>query len=414
MKVHLSILFLAGTLITTDSLATPARLPGIDRSQFIDRSMDEDDIMRIWMLYIGQGDAILVQFPTDGTNPIELLVDGGKSGAKLRQHFRDLYPNATQNSPVTIEHVTLTHHDLDHMQGLTGLMKDNRFNLNRIYHNGLATWQMPTNLPSDARIIRDDQRFLGRLEDSGDDFTSEFRITDLASIQSGVSGDQFQGKFETYASEIAAQSVAAERVLRGDTIDLGGNLSADIELEVRWPEDPPQAYDGTSWSHTINGNSVVLKLTYNDFSILLTGDMNSHSEEEMFHVLESSNQEDEIAVDVLKVPHHGSADNDEAYLRATGAIVSIGSMGNQGFTQWHHPSETVVSWTGGFRRSYHTHARELRSFDGRTDSMVESNHILIETDGEWFRLVEFTDLDDAIPTVRQTATGNGTRWIRAE
>ena len=36
--------------------------------------MDADDIMRIWMLYIGQGDAILVQFPTDGTNPIELLV----------------------------------------------------------------------------------------------------------------------------------------------------------------------------------------------------------------------------------------------------------------------------------------------------------------------------------------------------
>ena len=44
--------------------------------------------------------------------------------------------------------------------------------------------------------------------------------------------------------------------------------------------------------------------------------------------------------------------------------------------------------------------------------MEEKKHILIETDGRWFRVVE-TDNPYVIPPVNQTRRGDGTRWIKA-
>ena len=49
--------------------------------------------------------------------------------------------------------------------------------------------------------------------------------------------------------------------------------------------------------------------------------------------------------------------------------------------------------------------------------MKEYTHILIETDGEWFRIVELPDAEPELignpPTVAKTKRGNGTRWIKA-
>jgi hypothetical protein len=48
--------------------------------------------------------------------------------------------------------------------------------------------------------------------------------------------------------------------------------------------------------------------------------------------------------------------------------------------------------------------------------MIEEAHILIETDGKWFRIVEVPETFDLahIPTVAQTRRGDGTRWVRAK
>jgi len=46
-------------------------------------------------------------------------------------------------------------------------------------------------------------------------------------------------------------------------------------------------------------------------------------------------------------------------------------------------------------------------------AMVETKHILIETDGVRFRIVEVEDPRHGIPTVRQVTRSDGTRWIDA-
>ena len=51
------------------------------------------------------------------------------------------------------------------------------------------------------------------------------------------------------------------------------------------------------------------------------------------------------------------------------------------------------------------------------DAMVEKMNVLIETGGKWFWLitVSLDDTDrDHPPTVADTKSGNGRRWIRAQ
>ena len=89
---------------------------------------------------------------------------------------------------------------------------------------------------------------------------------------------------------------------------------------------------------------------------------------------------------------------------------------------WQHPSTQVIGWLGGAHRVYLTELQERR-FDWadidkpeKLEKLKERTHLLVETDGRWFRVVEIpVDGGDPTrpPTVAKTRRGNGTRWIRA-
>ena len=81
----------------------------------------------------------------------------------------------------------------------------------------------------------------------------------------------------------------------------------------------------------------------------------------------------------------------------------------------------MIRWVGGAHRFYSTHIHEKRfrwedlTETAARDAMVEESHILIETDGAWFRIVEIPADGDLAnpPTVAATQRSNGTRWIKA-
>jgi hypothetical protein len=103
-------------------------------------------------------------------------------------------------------------------------------------------------------------------------------------------------------------------------------------------------------SHTINGHSVVLKLTYGNVRFLLGGDINEEAQELL--VSRTRGQDLSLAAEVFKVPHHGSADFSPRLLEAVRPVVSIVSSGDESSsTEYIHPRSCVVGALGKYARA---------------------------------------------------------------
>ncbi len=417
--------------------------------------MDASRIMRIWLVYVGQGDGILIQLPTDrnydvfeedgpavADERIDILIDGGSyrgsNEDRMLRFVEDLYGADT----ITIEHAIVTHHDKDHVAGLETILRSDGVGIEHIFHNGLASYragarELPdTGKPASRGVFKFNnaanriQRALGLLGEGSDAFTQRYVMDDLSELRQSEEGDELHGIYDSLAEAVVDKALpfpvkgfhrANDASSFADDVTDGELPEAfdGIELEVLWPPDQLRKYG--DWGETINGNSITFRLRYGDFEMLFTGDHNEKSEKVLFDAL--SDPAASLGADVLKVPHHGSKHNLKAFFDAVGPVVSVASMGPRGAGQsWKHPSPEVIKWCGGAHRFYSTqmHERRFKWEDLTTaaslQAMFETKHILIETDGTWFRVVEvpldWGDLDSP-PTVKATKRGNGTRWIRA-
>jgi competence protein ComEC len=112
----------------------------------------------------------------------------------------------------------------------------------------------------------------------------------------------------------------------GGWVDLGDGVS----LWVLWPPATPLAGDNSS-----NENSLVTKLVYGDFSVLLTGDAGIPSEATWLA------RGVPLASTVLKVGHHGSTTSSSAALinavDPQWAVIQVGAENNYG-----HPAPEVL------------------------------------------------------------------------
>lgn len=133
----------------------------------------------------------------------------------------------------------------------------------------------------------------------------------------------------TPISKAVAESIKNENsiyqiVNQGDVIELG-----QIKLEVLWPNH--QALD--NFSKERNNTSIVIKLTYGELSVLLTGDLEETAEK---FVGKLSGD-----IDVLKVAHHGSlSSTSNKFLGETTpeiAIIPVGKNNSYG-----HPHPAVI------------------------------------------------------------------------
>ncbi len=238
--------------------------------------------LRITVLDVGQGDAILVQTP-DGT---DLLIDGGPGAAVLRGLGGEL---AWQDR--SIETVILTHPDADHLFGLYDVL--DRFDVSRVIMG-------PGSVPDD------------------------------------------------WSQAVTNEGAETERAIAGTKFDLGNG----IVLDVLSPGHQPFEHD--------NDASLVLRLTWNNVSFLLTGDIEAFAEEAL---LASGI---DLMSTVLKVPHHGSATSStRAFLDAVSPTISVVSSGKD--NKHGHPAADVVDRLDDY---------------GVVLNTADSGAISFETDGE--------------------------------
>lgn len=436
--------------------ATPPEYTTFDRGQRVDYSPDPDSVLRIWMVYVGQGDGILIQLPTKynyDANPndddseraeqIEVVVDGGpkSSGEAGARGLADFVAQLYGEVSPKIEHVVITHHDEDHVGGVTRLLTESDLSFGAVHHNGLASYRGgKRNFPSDRRppnaVVKYDSGMLSRgmaYVNAAKELDSGYLINNLGDLRSARTRGELEGIYDQLAAAVVGNAdngrlASFERAHASHSFIPS---VADIEFKVLWPLATLQSYGGNDWGETINGNSVTFRLSYGGFSMVFTGDHNDKSEPELLKALRASQELALLDCDVFKVPHHGSSHADEDFFKRAGfkPVLAVASMGDKGFQSkkikknaWQHPATEVIDWLGGPHRVYHTfiHEREFAwdaiTSETKRKSMIERSHILVETDGEWFRLVEIpAESGDpaAPPSVAQTRRGNGTRWIKA-
>ncbi len=127
------------------------------------------------------------------------------------------------------------------------------------------------------------------------------------------------------------------RLLAGERREAGA-----VVLEVLAPE-PERATAAAE----PNDLSLVVRATVRGVRVLLTGDLGAEAEAR----LRTSGVD--LRADVLKVPHHGSADADPGFLTATGAraaLVSVGADNTYG-----HPARSLLqTLTGAGMRVHRT------------------------------------------------------------
>lgn len=135
--------------------------------------------------------------------------------------------------------------------------------------------------------------------------------------------------YRQYLSLVKKKGIAFTVLTAGDQVDIGGGAA----LKILGPQKP--LITGTD--SDLNNNSVVARLTYGDFAMLLTGDAEKEAESAIVQKYKG-----QLKSQVLKSGHHGSKTSSSLeFLRAVSpeaAVISLGA-GND----YKHPHQVVLN-----------------------------------------------------------------------
>ena len=296
---------------------SPVRYRGRD-GEWEPPPLREDRSLELYFLDVGQGDAAFVVTPND----TKVLVDGG-----LRERALGFlvwkYRLDDESSPdVVIDHLVLSHADLDHVDGLIPVLEHPKIVVRHVHHNGIARYGSGFDTGIGDRTP---DGHLATLHDTLDDLDG----CDLAS-----------GGRARFAEWIRAVRDSGASYRRHDRsqgrLDVGDPaVTVEIVGPVLEPDGSAQWFGKPS--DTLNGHSLVLRLSYGAVRVLFAGDLNHHGSR---HLLAQPDAELDLNAHVLKAPHHGSSEFDEELLRAVNPMLTVVSSGEE--PDHGHPAPT--SW----------------------------------------------------------------------
>ena len=212
-----------------------------------------DGDLKISMLNIGHGDAILVR-----TGKQTILIDS----ANVTKHA-ELVSELEKLSVTKIDKLILTHPHIDHIGGAKMLMNPSKKDLK--------------NYPYLEKISVD------KIYDNG-----------VAHVSKTYKG---------YMETVRDKKIPRQALKTGDTLDFGNGVKFKVISPTAEFVDfiNDGNYDKQDRANRMNNTSIVGKLTYKKFSMMFTGDCEKESEAKIL----ANNKEKDLKCDVLKSGHHG-------------------------------------------------------------------------------------------------------------
>lgn len=269
--------------------------------------------LHVWFLDVGQGDCVVVQ-SKDGT----ILSDCGSSQEKQVGKWT-LSPFLKSQGMKSLDYVLVSHSDADHTNGILWLLEEE----------------------TDLSI----KRLVLPLVGAGDEDYQ--RLVDAAEKR-----------------KIPVFYLAA-----GETFSMG-----ELIVSCLYPAAPER--EGAGLSMDANAQSLVLDVRYQNFSLLLTGDIGTKEEIQVQRQLADQYAEQEKQLTVLKGAHHGS-----------------GGSSSLEFLEAVRPQLTVLSYGAG--NSYGHPAAEalerLQEVQTEIWETAKTGAIHLETDGKTWSASAFLE-----------------------
>ena len=353
----------------------------------------DSKILKVDFVDVQQGDGSVIETP-DGKI---VLIDGGDTRMFAR-YLANRLRATTEEACRKIDCIVVTHGDADHFLGLTEIHKSERdpklknqpwkrlfIYPERVYHNGLV--KRPGKL--NGRKLKDVE-MLGATKTLTNPKKKKEKVTIITGLvddllafpatEMNAPFQKWQAALQTYNERAKTNGQKApiefRRLQKGDG-DAFDFLGDEIKVEVlapllekigtttglRFLGDPPKGprvgheslgtdgagFSGQSASHTINGHSVIFRLSYGKFRFLFTGDLNDQAGRALVNAHKAGKTN--LEAEVFKVPHHGSADFSGAFLQAVSPIVSVVSSGDDNQRkEFVHPRATIMGALGKFSR----------------------------------------------------------------
>ena len=353
----------------------PPKSSGLKVADLI-RPVKENRVLKVNFVDVQQGDGSVIELP-DGK---VILVDGGDNQMFAR-YLAARFRNTSKAKPQEIECMIVTHGDADHFAGLPEILKSETnavarkqlfIRPKRVYHNGIVkrpSKRNKKNVPDKELLgptkLVDGQLYLSKLEEN------LLKVNDTEMNQHFLRWKQVLAEYDRRTKitfrrlqygDIAAFGFANKGDIRFDVlgplvVDMGG--TAMLKFLGNPPKGPRVGHEslsieeggfkGHSASHTINGHSIVFRLSYGGFSYLFSGDLND--EASRFLAREHNRGSLNLRSEVFKVPHHGSADFSGAFIQAVAPVISVVSSGDENERkEYIHPRATLTGALGKWSR----------------------------------------------------------------
>lgn len=336
----------------------------------------DDPVLKLFYVDVGQGDGAIIEHP-EGI----MVIDGGPNKNLYRFMLHRYSPIFAEGKKVHIGALVMSHPDADHFAGLTHILKDDRFTIGTVFHNGIKRYNSKhPDVDFDLGTLRDrtvDGKTVETLTETMSTLTHAKALlkenddsvaSQISSLPSGKKPKKLvmTTYYNFWAAAIAAHDdgrlSSARRITSRDGMLPGFTAASPSKLKVEVVGPVPTKTSGAveyvgfgepheraststshsvSSSHTRNGHSLVLRLVFGDHSFLFGGDLNIPAEA---HLMKHYGGKNPFHSDVAKACHHGSSDFSVKFLKMVKPHVNVFSSGDN--KSFDHPVADALGAAG--------------------------------------------------------------------
>jgi competence protein ComEC len=295
--------------------------------------------LKVFFLDVGQGDGVLIEIGN-----LKILIDAGPNNNMHGYLTKWQYTYLLRyKRPVHIDYLFVSHFDIDHYKGFIKILQNKGFTFGNIYHPGILKFSAsnnPYNSGLGNTIKVGKTKFLTTIFDdllSADENTPFNR--DITNFMKALRTANSEGRVghtrRLKAGDTPVNVLIEDQLFKIETL---GPFTEMIDGEEAF-------ICGKNDGQTVNGQSLVLKITFGNRTFLLGGDLNTYSENYLMAKYEPYNP---FEVDVAKSCHHGSSDFTEHFMALINPFATVISSGdNEGHA---HPRADAIGCAGKYAR----------------------------------------------------------------